>query len=47
MTELLNAKSSEIGHFFRLALVVYLGHGILHPVAVFNLFLQINFLGEV
>ena len=36
MTGVLNSKSSEMGHFFFcVILVVYLGHGIFHPVAVF------------
>ena len=44
MTGLLNPKSSEIGHLFCMSFMVYLGHGILHPVTVLN-FLQISICG--
>ena len=33
-----NPKSSEIGHLFCMIFVVYLGHGICHPVAVLFFF---------
>ena len=46
MRGLLDAKSAEIGRFLCMALVVYLGYGVLHPIEV--LFLsKISFLGEV
>ena len=49
MTVLLNPKSSGIRHFFCMILVVYLGHGIFHPVCSTRsfIFLQVRFLGEV
>ena len=39
MTGLLNPKSSETPHLLScMTLVMYLGHGIIHPVAVSFLF---------
>ena len=41
MAGLLNPKSTEIGDFVFMVLVVYLGHGVFHPVGVLFLLLQI------
>ena len=43
----LNPKSSEIDRFFRMILVVYLGHWMFHPVAAVLFFCKSFSLGEV
>ena len=43
MTEHLNVKSSEIGHFVIMIHAVYLDHGIFHPPMILLIFLQTSF----